>query len=100
MEGVCGYSSWRWIFILEGIVTVVVAIIAKFLIADWPETARFLNERERSILLARLQSDTQVYRMDRLDRTAIRRILSDKKIYLGYVTLKVAMKDDLFMSNL
>lgn len=100
MEGVCGYSSWRWIFILEGIVTVVVAIIAKFLIADWPETARFLNERERSILLGRLQSDAQVYRMDRLDRTAMRRILSDKKIYLGYVNLKLAMKDDLFMSNL
>ncbi|KAJ5403366.1 hypothetical protein N7509_003237 [Penicillium cosmopolitanum] len=85
MEGVCGYSSWRWIFILEGIVTVVVAIIAKFLIADWPETARFLNERERSILLGRLQSDAQVYRMDRLDRTAMRRILSDKKIYLGTI---------------
>lgn len=80
--------------------TVVVAIIAKFLIADWPETARFLNERERSILLGRLQSDAQVYRMDRLDRTAMRRILSDKKIYLGYVNLKLAMKDDLFMSNL
>ncbi|KAJ5775766.1 uncharacterized protein N7511_000777 [Penicillium nucicola] len=85
MEGVCGYSSWRWIFILEGIVTAVVAAIAKFLIADWPETARFLNERERSILLARLQSDVQVYRMDRLDRTAMRRILSDKKIYLGII---------------
>lgn len=100
MDGVCGYSSWRWIFILEGIATVVAAMVAKFFIVDWPENARFLNERERSILLTRLQSDAQVYRMDRLDRPAIRRILTDKKIYLGCVTLNPLAKEYLLTSHL
>jgi sugar phosphate permease len=94
MEGVCGYSSWRWIFILEGIATVVIALVAKFLIVDWPETAYFLSARERTILLSRLRSDTQSFPMDRLDRAAIWRILKDKKIYLGYVVQKIIRNSD------
>lgn len=83
MDGVSGYSSWRWIFILEGIATVVVGAIAKLLIVDWPEKAKFLTERERTILVARLQSENDSFPMNRLDRAAVWRILSDKKIYLG-----------------
>lgn len=82
MEGIRGYSSWRWIFILEGLATVVAAMVAKFLIVDWPETARFLDARERSILLARLTTEGQSFRMDRLDRISIWRILRDKKVYV------------------
>lgn len=85
MEGVSGYSSWRWIFILEGLATVVIALLAKLLVVDWPETASFLNERERTILLTRLKSENHRFPMDRLDQTAIRRILTDTKIYLGYI---------------
>lgn len=82
MEGIRGYSSWRWIFILEGLATVVAAMVAKFLIVDWPETARFLDARELSILLARLTTEGQSFRMDRLDRISIWRILRDKKVYV------------------
>ncbi|PLB50079.1 MFS transporter [Aspergillus steynii IBT 23096] len=83
MDGVRGYSSWRWIFILEGLATVVLAVVSKALIADWPETAGFLTERERQNLLLRLSSDQQRYRMDRLDKPAMRHILQDWKIYIG-----------------
>ncbi|CAG8026716.1 unnamed protein product [Penicillium olsonii] len=85
MDGVCGYSSWRWIFILEGIATVVVGLGAKVLIVDWPEEASFLSERERTILLTRLGSENDMFPMNRLNRNAVWRILSDKKIYLGII---------------
>jgi hypothetical protein len=84
MNGVSGYSSWRWIFILEGIVTVIVAFISKWFIVDWPETAKFISEPERRILLARLKEDQGTYRMDHLDKNALRHILTDSKIYIGY----------------
>ena len=48
MNGVGGLAGWRWIFILEGILTVVVAIAAYFFIYDSPETATFLSEEERA----------------------------------------------------
>lgn len=85
MDGIQGYSGWRWIFIIEGLVTVVVAVIAKFLIVDWPEKSRFLNNEERALLLSRLAEDRGDARMDRLDRPALKRVFGDIKIYLGFV---------------
>lgn len=83
MDGIQGYRGWRWIFIIEGIVTVALGGVTKFWVTDWPETAKFLNEEERALLLARLRADTGDARMDRLDKRATRRILLDPKIYLG-----------------
>lgn len=47
MEGVAGYESWRWLFILEGIATVVVGLAALFLFPDYPRTTRWLSEEEK-----------------------------------------------------
>lgn len=55
MDGVGGLAGWRWIFILEGIVTVLVAFIAFFVLHDFPETATFLTEEERAFVVFRLK---------------------------------------------
>ena len=39
MGGIGGRPSWAWIFILEGLATILVAFLAKFLIHDSPETS-------------------------------------------------------------
>ncbi|KAL2378146.1 hypothetical protein RJZ90_006226 [Blastomyces dermatitidis] len=85
MDGICGYSGWRWIFILEGAVTVVAAAVSKFFIPDWPETAKFLTEDERKILIHRLATESENSRMDRLDKPAMKRAFTDVKIYLGII---------------
>lgn len=54
MDGVGGLEGWRWIFILEGIVTVLVAVVAFFVLHDFPETAGFLTEEERKFVVHRL----------------------------------------------
>jgi predicted MFS family arabinose efflux permease len=47
MDGVGGLAGWRWIFILEGIVTILFGIVAAgFLPADIT-TASFLTDEER-----------------------------------------------------
>lgn len=55
MDGVGGYAGWRWIFILEGLLTVVVALVAPFAIHDSPETASFLTEEERRFVIHSLR---------------------------------------------
>lgn len=85
MAGVGGYSGWRWIFIIEGLGTVVIAAMSKLYIVDWPETAKFLDDDERHLLLRRLRNDVAEAKMDRLDKKATRRVFSDWKIYVGYV---------------
>jgi hypothetical protein len=46
MEGVGGYSAWRWLFIIEGLATVAVGILALFLFPDYPRTTRWLTREE------------------------------------------------------
>lgn len=55
MDGIGGLEGWRWIFILEGILTVVIACISFFILYDFPETATFLSEEERGWLVHRLK---------------------------------------------
>ncbi|RFU35787.1 hypothetical protein B7463_g580, partial [Scytalidium lignicola] len=47
MDGAGGLEGWRWIFILEGIATVVIAIFAYFTIPNSFETAKFLTPEEK-----------------------------------------------------
>ncbi|CAK7226211.1 hypothetical protein SEUCBS140593_006164 [Sporothrix eucalyptigena] len=57
MNGVRGLSAWRWLFIIEGIVTVVVAVIAAFVIPDLPRTTKWLSEEEKQLAAWRLEAD-------------------------------------------
>ncbi|PQE22379.1 MFS transporter protein [Rutstroemia sp. NJR-2017a WRK4] len=90
MDGVGGYKGWRWIFIIEGLLTIVVVLSLKAFggIADWPESATFLTPHERVLVLQRLASDTgvggeEIGRLDKLNRKSLKRILADWKIWVG-----------------
>ncbi|KAK0963049.1 hypothetical protein LTR91_019176 [Friedmanniomyces endolithicus] len=60
-----GIAGWRWIFILQGLMTVIVGIIGAFTIADFPEKAAkrsglslsFLTEKEAAYVVARIEKD-------------------------------------------
>ena len=86
MAGIGGYNGWRWIFIIEGLITIVVAGVSKFFIVDWPENSKFLNDDERNILIRRLQEEVSEAKMNHLDKKAARRVFRDWKIYVGYVS--------------
>ncbi|KAI2784535.1 MFS general substrate transporter [Daldinia loculata] len=60
MDGVGNLEGWRWIFILEGIATILVAILAFFVLYDFPETASFLTEKERAFIVFRLKYQGQL----------------------------------------
>lgn len=49
--------GWRWIFIIIGLATFVVGILSIWLVHDFPETAKFLTEPERKLVIDRLIAD-------------------------------------------
>lgn len=57
MDGVGGLAGWRWILIVEGLLTVVVAIAAFWVVLDNPSRTTFLDEEEKEFLLHRLSAD-------------------------------------------
>ncbi|KAF8951108.1 major facilitator superfamily domain-containing protein [Flammula alnicola] len=60
MDGIGGKTGWQWIFILEGLATILVAIASFWIIQDFPTTAKFLTEKERTFVVHRLQQDTKL----------------------------------------
>ncbi|RSH95731.1 hypothetical protein EHS25_000823 [Saitozyma podzolica] len=60
MDGLAGIASWRWLFILEGAITVAAAIAAAFILPDYPATTKWLNDKEKAIAIYRLEKDTGV----------------------------------------
>ncbi len=52
-------SLRAWIFILEGLATVLAGAASFFIIQDFPDNAKFLKEDERAFVIKRLQADDQ-----------------------------------------
>ncbi|KAL2013562.1 hypothetical protein VTN00DRAFT_1087 [Thermoascus crustaceus] len=57
MDGARGYRGWRWIFIIEGVATCVIAVVWFFVIPDFPEDVKWLTEEEREFIKAKLAKD-------------------------------------------
>lgn len=64
MDGVGGYEGWRWIFILEGLATLVAGVVAFFFFPLFPKNATFLTEAERELLLYRVRNSYDVQKSD------------------------------------
>ncbi|KAG8710537.1 hypothetical protein FRC09_000083 [Ceratobasidium sp. 395] len=55
MNQVGGLEAWRWLFILEGIPSVLSSILVWFYFPDFPETAQWLLPDERDRAVSRLE---------------------------------------------
>ncbi|KNZ75544.1 Putative tartrate transporter, partial [Termitomyces sp. J132] len=47
-------AGWRWLFIMDGIPAVLMGIVTFFFLPDYPQTAKFLNDDEKSAILGLL----------------------------------------------
>ncbi|KIW77637.1 hypothetical protein Z517_07469 [Fonsecaea pedrosoi CBS 271.37] len=54
MEGVGGVRGWKWLFIIEGLGTVAIGVIAFFLLPDYPTNTKWLSAQERKLATTRL----------------------------------------------
>ncbi|VUC37149.1 unnamed protein product [Clonostachys rosea] len=87
--------NWQYLFIIEGVLTCVVAIIAWFMLPAGPGSAWFLTAEERKFATERMQRDTALYirheygddglEEDRLTRRDIIEALKDWKLWFVLV---------------
>ncbi|KAI7881294.1 MFS general substrate transporter [Lichtheimia hyalospora FSU 10163] len=90
MDGIRGMHGWQWIFIIEAIPTLVLACCTYFALPDFPETkSKFLNEREREIIIHRLRKDAG---------PATETQFSKKQVIVAFLDWKVYMHAAIFIS--
>jgi len=53
-----GLSGWKWLFILQGAVTFVIAVVGFFLLPDFPHNTKWLTQEERDLAVSRMALDT------------------------------------------
>jgi hypothetical protein len=73
-------------FILEGIVTTVIAFLSFWLIVDFPDDANFLDPLERYVVLSRLKEDGQAsHRAEMFRWQNFLAAYRDWKLYVGII---------------
>ncbi|KXT08296.1 hypothetical protein AC579_6684 [Pseudocercospora musae] len=56
-DGAAGLAGWRWIFLVEGLLTCVVALPTFWLMPAFPEETKMFEGEEKAVLLERLRRD-------------------------------------------
>lgn len=82
MEGVGGIHGWKWIFLIPGLVTIVLAIPIFFFIADFPEKSSWLKEEELELVRNRLKADRGEVLEEKASKEALWAVATDWKVYV------------------
>ena len=57
MDGVAGFHGWQWVFLLEGLPTVLVGILIYVMLPNKPSEAKWLNDREKTLVRTVIEAD-------------------------------------------
>jgi D-galactonate transporter len=57
LDGVAGLAGWQWIFVAEGIPSVVLGVVVLFYLTERPAAAQWLTADERASLGARIRAE-------------------------------------------
>ncbi|KAK5654699.1 hypothetical protein OQA88_7023 [Cercophora sp. LCS_1] len=85
-------TSWRMIFIVEGIITCGISIIAFFTLTDRPSTARWLTAEEKEIAIARVKAE-------RVGQTQVLDKMDKKKLWQGITNPVTLSTSTIFLLN-
>ncbi|KAF5689077.1 nicotinamide mononucleotide permease [Fusarium denticulatum] len=92
MDGVLGHASWRWLFWIEGAITMFIAILAVFILPDLPSNTRGFSAEELAVAQLRMIEDVGEADEDAEGQGAVAGLmmaLKDGKIYVMMLTFAV-----------
>lgn len=83
LSGVAGMAGWRWLFIIDGIFTLPVAILGFFIFPGIPDSPRpfFLTEHDTALAKSRLEK-AKIRRPGKLNADVFKRSLGRWHIWV------------------
>ncbi|KAF6749940.1 sugar transporter [Ephemerocybe angulata] len=105
MQGKLGHAAWRWLFYIEGALTIAVALLAVFILPDFPATTKWLSPEERALAMKRMEEDAGVGDEDQTEGRANGLVLalSDWRVWfvaLALTAQTVALSFNAFFPTL
>ncbi|KAL0938069.1 Pantothenate transporter liz1-like protein 7 [Colletotrichum truncatum] len=88
LNGVHGMSGWRWLFIIDGCISITIAIAGFFLYPGLPTTQPrvwWLTEEERQLAVARMQSQG-TKQSSRIGKRMLKRVFTHWHFYVAVLT--------------
>ena len=83
-----GLPGWRWIFLVEGVITLLCGVATLLIMVDRPKDAKYLSTAEKQWLAARLSTEqaarTQVVRISKWGTLKNGRVWYFTLCYFGY----------------
>jgi MFS transporter, ACS family, tartrate transporter len=52
-----GLAGWRWVFILEGVPSIILGVVTLFYLTDWPRQARWLPDEQKEWLTREIEEE-------------------------------------------
>ncbi|KAJ7732186.1 MFS general substrate transporter [Mycena metata] len=72
MEGVRGIRAWRWLFLIEGSITMSLGFIVMWILPDYPYNTRWMTPSERRLAQTRIAEDAGEADRDTADDSSFR----------------------------
>ncbi|CAG8974116.1 hypothetical protein HYALB_00002752 [Hymenoscyphus albidus] len=98
LDGVDGIAGWRWLFIIEGVITTGTAIISSFVLPNFPASSKWLSDEERSFAEWRLVDDAK--EADDADsvtlKAGLKMALKDYRVYLFILLQHISLLSQAF----
>lgn len=83
MDGIGGYAGWRWVYIIEGIFSVVIAIVVWFGLPNDPGKAYFLTAKQKDIMSQRQIQRAAYMGSEEFDWSEVQIAIKDPKVYIS-----------------
>ena len=58
MHGLLGLQGWQWLFIIEGLPSILLGVVTWFYLTDRPEHANWLSAEQKAWLATRIEAET------------------------------------------
>lgn len=82
MDDLAGIAGWKWLFILQGLVTALVGVAGWFLLPDYPLDTWWLSQEERQLAYNRVELDITGNNGEVSVWSGLRQALSDPMVWL------------------
>ncbi|MEU8637713.1 MFS transporter [Amycolatopsis sp. NPDC048633] len=82
LGGVAGLADWQWLFLIEGVPPILLAVLVAFFLVDEPEQAKWLSPAQKALVRADLEAERRSKEEPEARHGGMLSALRDPKVWI------------------